>query len=154
MYCSVPVFKNYEHYCNVSSRQLPLSSVSKFIPGYQQQRAQISGYIKKEIGFSLYDILKDDEHLVVRCGNLCSGYFEYGTLFFDNNNKMISSPKVTDTPYICHGGIRIYNYNCDPKIYNIKTSDNDDIIYFCVAEKRMNNNNYIWDRITFLLERI
>lgn len=148
----VPVFKNYDHYSKVAIGKISKFSVNKIIPGYQQQRAQVAGFIRRNIGFKLYNLLKDDKHLVVRCGDLSSDYFSQGTQFFDNDGKNISSSKNCDTPYICHSGIRIFNENCSPEIYNIDISDKNEIIYFCVSERRMNNNSYIWNRLILLLE--
>lgn len=147
----IPIFRNYNHYDKVITHQMSPSTITKSIRGLYQQRAQVSGFIRKNVGEKIFDFLKNDTFLIVRCGNLCSGFFPHGSQYYDLDGKCISSKNNDETPYIPSSGIRIWNFDCDINKYIKNVKNDNNIVYFCVAEKRINDNTYIWQRIIDLL---
>lgn len=142
----IPLFKDY----TVTS---VIHTGEKRMLGYYQQRAQIAGFIKKDTADYLFDKLAKYKNLSVRCGSKTRGTFPTGSMFFDEDLKVISSNSKFAKPYIFSSGIKIYN--SDTSISNNvrrKVVDKDEITYFCVMDLRWNNNS-MWNILLKLIQK-
>ena len=122
------------------------------VEGFYQQRAQLSGFIEKRLGESIFNELCQYPFLAVRCGARSHKNFCKGSMAFDLNFNCISSKTKQDKPYIHSSGIRLWNHDQPIRDYIDYKSDRSKeiVVYFGVMDIEFNNNR-LWKILLNLL---
>lgn len=138
-----PIYEEYGYFQEQNSKKV------KYRTGYFQQRAQISGFLPKSVAIRVYEKLKNDKYIIVGMDETKSDTFGNGSVYFNNEGRIVSTKEPQrGKPYIPSYGLRDQNYNDITvlDIYPCLGSD-EEIVYFRVAERRWNNNTYIWRKM-------